>query len=60
MLTDPAAPDQRRALWEIYKQLYVEYVVKNPMNDRGGDPGAEWCNVELFRSTLDAFVQQLR
>ena len=51
--TDVNAQNVRELLQQIYSQIYVEYVVKNPM-----------CNMkepimsELFKSKLDAFIKQ--
>ncbi|CAH0384561.1 unnamed protein product [Bemisia tabaci] len=51
--TDVNAQNVRELLYQIYRQVFVEYVIKNPE-----------CNLkepiksELFKSQLDAFVKQ--
>lgn len=51
--TDVNAQNVRELLQQIYSQVYVEYVVKNPV-----------CNLkepirsELFQTKLDAFIKQ--
>ena len=56
LVTDNAAGDLRQNLHHIYAQLWVECVVKSPMQDlstgkRVGSP--------LFEQQLDAYVEHL-
>ncbi|ATY61308.1 TRAPP complex subunit (Bet5) [Cordyceps militaris] len=58
LLTDTAAPSMRNVLHQIYINLWVEYVVKNPLSPvehKGGD-GVE---NELFELGLDQFIRGL-
>ncbi|XP_076331098.1 blocked early in transport 5 isoform X2 [Tachypleus tridentatus] len=52
MNTDVGATDVRALLHEIYRQVYVEYVVKNPEVVLGHS-----ISSELFKKKLDEFVQ---
>ncbi|KAK4135401.1 transport protein particle complex of the golgi, subunit bet5-like protein [Trichocladium antarcticum] len=58
MLTDTATPSMRNVLHQIYINLWVEYVVKNPLSPvehRGG----RGVRNELFELGLDQFVRGL-
>eukprot|EP00243_Klebsormidium_subtile_P002278 TRINITY_DN14470_c0_g1_i1.p1 TRINITY_DN14470_c0_g1~~TRINITY_DN14470_c0_g1_i1.p1 ORF type:complete len:155 (+),score=9.71 TRINITY_DN14470_c0_g1_i1:257-721(+) len=54
LVTDPRMGDLREALRNIYSNIYVEYVSKNPIYT----PGQSF-RCELFESTLDAYVKSL-
>ncbi|KAI5308979.1 TRAPP subunit bet5 [Ascosphaera atra] len=58
MLTDVTAQNMTLALQQIYVQLYVEYVVKNPLApvEHGGGVGV---NNELFEESLEQFVTKV-
>ncbi|TPX08999.1 uncharacterized protein E0L32_009578 [Thyridium curvatum] len=58
MLTDTAAPSMRNVLHQIYINLWVEYVVKNPLSPVE-HPGGEGVKNELFELGLDQFVRGL-
>ena len=45
----------RIALHQIYVNIYVEYVVKNPLSPTE-HPGGLGVNNELFEATLERFV----
>ncbi|KDR12762.1 trafficking protein particle complex subunit 1 [Zootermopsis nevadensis] len=51
--TDVNAQNVRELLQQIYSQIYVEYVVKNPACNM-----KEPIKSELFKSKLDAFIKQ--
>lgn len=51
--TDIASPNNRDILKQIYSQIYVEYVVKNPMCSMNEAIGSE-----LFKSKLDEFIKK--
>ncbi|RAO73713.1 uncharacterized protein BHQ10_009725 [Talaromyces amestolkiae] len=55
MLTDLKSPSMRIALQQIYVNLYVEYVVKNPLSPVE-HPGGVGVNNELFEESLEQFV----
>lgn len=58
LLTDTAAPSMRNVLHQIYINLWVEYVVKNPLapvEHKGGDG----VKNELFELGLDQFIRGL-
>ncbi|KAK3313859.1 sybindin-like family protein [Apodospora peruviana] len=58
MLTDTATLSMRNVLHQIYINLWVEYVVKNPLSPvehRGGDG----VKNELFEYGLDQFIRGL-
>jgi len=57
-LTDLSVPSAVTALEQIYSQLYVEYVVKNPLSPIEHSGGAG-INNQLFTMGLDAYVQSL-
>ncbi|KAJ5722845.1 Transport protein particle subunit bet5 [Penicillium malachiteum] len=56
MLTDLKSPSMRIALQQIYINLFVEYVVKNPLSPVE-HPGGVGVNNELFEESLEQFVQ---
>lgn len=58
MLTDVRASSMRLALQQIYVQIYVEYVVKNPLSP-AEHPGGIGVNNELFEASLDMFVERV-
>ncbi|KAG0591083.1 hypothetical protein KC19_1G148100 [Ceratodon purpureus] len=55
LVTDPRMGDLREALRFIYNNIYVEYVVKNPLYTLG-----QPFKCELFNSTLDQYVKTLQ
>ncbi|KAI5301099.1 TRAPP subunit bet5 [Ascosphaera pollenicola] len=55
MLTDVHSSNMTLALQQIYIQLYVEYVVKNPLSPVE-HPGGVGVNNELFEESLEQFV----
>ncbi|TWU76758.1 TRAPP subunit bet5 [Metarhizium rileyi] len=58
LLTDTASPSLRNVLHQIYINLWVEYVVKNPLapvEHKGG----EGVKNELFELGLDQFIRGL-
>ena len=55
MLTDTKSGSMRIALHQIYVNIYVEYVVKNPLSPIE-HPGGLGVNNELFEITLEQFV----
>jgi len=54
LLTDVSAPTHRDELSRIYKDIYVEYVVKNPAH-KVGEP----ITVDGFISKLAEYVKKL-
>ncbi|KAL2013498.1 hypothetical protein VTN00DRAFT_1023 [Thermoascus crustaceus] len=58
MLTDTKSPSMRVALQQIYVNLYVEYVVKNPLSPIE-HPGGVGVNNELFEESLEQFVTRV-
>ncbi|KAL2809452.1 Longin-like domain-containing protein [Aspergillus granulosus] len=58
MLTDTKSPNMRVALQQIYINLYVEYVVKNPLSPVE-HPGGVGVNNELFEQSLEQFVTKV-
>jgi len=58
MLTDVRAGSMRLALQQIYVQIYVEYVVKNPLSP-AEHPGGIGVNNELFEASLVMFVERV-
>ncbi|OQD70435.1 hypothetical protein PENDEC_c023G04610 [Penicillium decumbens] len=56
MLTDLKSPSMRIALQQIYINLFVEYVVKNPLSPVE-HPGGVGVNNELFEESLEQFVR---
>ncbi|PKY05391.1 transport protein particle subunit bet5 [Aspergillus campestris IBT 28561] len=58
MLTDLKSPSMRVALQQIYINLFVEYVVKNPLSPTE-HPGGIGVNNELFEESLEQFVTRV-
>ncbi|KAJ5888934.1 hypothetical protein N7495_008975 [Penicillium taxi] len=58
MLTDLKSPSMRIALQQIYINLFVEYVVKNPLSPTE-HPGGVGVNNELFEESLEQFVTRV-
>ncbi|CRG88576.1 Transport protein particle subunit bet5 [Talaromyces islandicus] len=58
MLTDDKAPSMRIALQQIYVNLFVEYVVKNPLSPTE-HPNGLGVNNELFEESLEQFVTRV-
>ncbi|KAK3302476.1 Longin-like domain-containing protein [Chaetomium strumarium] len=58
MLTDTATLSMRNVLHQIYINLWVEYVVKNPLSPVEHKGGAGVRN-ELFELGLDQFIRGL-
>ncbi|KKZ63743.1 hypothetical protein EMCG_01977 [[Emmonsia] crescens] len=58
MLTDIKSGSMRLALQQIYVNLYVEYVVKNPLSPVE-HPGGLGVNNELFEESLEQFVTRV-
>ncbi|KAF3042146.1 TRAPP subunit bet5 [Didymella heteroderae] len=55
MLTDTKVPNLRQYLYQIWANLYVEYVVKNPLAPME-HPGGVGVSNELFERGLEAFL----
>eukprot|EP00250_Pteridium_aquilinum_P012346 c20671_g1_i1 orf=91-555(+) len=55
LVTDPGMGDLREALRHIYSNIYVEYVIKNPLYTPG-----EPFRCELFNAALDQYVKTLK
>ncbi|KAL1608828.1 Trafficking protein particle complex subunit BET5 [Nothophoma quercina] len=55
MLTDTKVPNLRQYLYQIWANLYVEYVVKNPLAPVE-HPGGIGVSNELFERGLEAFL----
>ncbi|KAJ4379356.1 Trafficking protein particle complex subunit BET5 [Didymella sp. IMI 355093] len=55
MLTDTKVPNLRQYLYQIWANLYVEYVVKNPLAPTE-HPGGVGVSNELFERGLEAFL----
>ena len=55
MLTDTKSDPMRIALQQIHVNIFVEYVVKNPLSPTE-HPGGVGVNNELFELSLDQFV----
>jgi len=51
--TDNGAQGVRQLMQQIYSQVYVEYVIKNPLVKLN-----EPIQSELFKSKLDSFIRQ--
>lgn len=51
--TDTSAQGVRELLQQIYSQVFVEYVVKNPMIKL-----SEPIQSDLFKAKLDTFIKQ--
>ncbi|KAF6830064.1 sybindin-like family protein [Colletotrichum plurivorum] len=58
MLTDTATLSMRNVLHQIYINLWVEYVVKNPLAP-AEHKGGEGVKNELFELGLDQFIRGL-
>lgn len=58
ILTDIGTLNMRNVLHQIYVNLYVEYVIKNPLSPIEHKGGAGVAN-ELFEMALDQFVKGL-
>ncbi|ORY69937.1 Longin-like domain-containing protein [Pseudomassariella vexata] len=58
MLTEPGAPSMRNVLHQIYINLWVEYVVKNPLSPVE-HKGGEGVRNEMFELGLDRFIRGL-
>jgi len=52
MNTDLSSTNVKDLLRTIYQQIYVEYVVKNPIN-----PSGEFIHSELFAQKLDELIK---
>lgn len=55
MLTDTKSGSMRIALQQIYVNIYVEFVVKNPLSPIE-HPGGIGVDNELFEASLEQFV----
>ena len=55
MLTDTKSGSMRLPLQQIYVNIYVEFVVKNPLSP-AEHPGGIGVNNELFEASLTQFV----
>ncbi|KAI6251096.1 Trafficking protein particle complex subunit 1 [Erysiphe necator] len=58
ILTDVGTLNMRNVLHQIYVNLYVEYVIKNPLSPVEHKSGKGVAN-ELFELALDQFVKGL-
>jgi trafficking protein particle complex subunit 1 len=58
MLTDTKSGSMRIALHQIYVNMFVEFVVKNPLSP-AEHPGGEGVNNELFEGSLEQFVDRV-
>ncbi|KAI9741939.1 MAG: TRAPP subunit bet5 [Cirrosporium novae-zelandiae] len=58
MITDTRSNSMRMALHQIYVNLYVEFVVKNPLSP-AEHPGGIGVDNELFEEGLDQFVTRV-
>ncbi|KAK7750976.1 Trafficking protein particle complex subunit BET5 [Diatrype stigma] len=58
LLTEPAALSMRNVLHQIYINLWVEYVVKNPLSP-AEHKGGEGVRNEMFEMGLDKFIRGL-
>ncbi|KAK4214553.1 Sybindin-like family protein [Rhypophila decipiens] len=56
MLTDTSAPSMRNVLHQIYINLWVEFVVKNPLSP-AEHKGGDGVRNELFEYGLDQFIR---
>jgi hypothetical protein len=54
LLSDPDTPDLRDTLRQIYRNVFVEYVIKNPLY-KIGDP----IKCELFSQNLQKEIKQI-
>lgn len=55
MLTDTRIASMRTVLYQIWANLYVEYVVKNPISPVEHAGGVGVAN-ELFEGALESFI----
>lgn len=55
MLTDTRIASMRTVLYQIWANLYVEYVVKNPISPVEHTGGVGVAN-ELFEGALESFI----
>jgi hypothetical protein len=55
MLTDTRISSMRTVLYQIWANLYVEYVVKSPISPVEHTGGVGVAN-ELFEGALEAFI----
>ncbi|KAG4095054.1 Sybindin-like protein [Neocallimastix lanati (nom. inval.)] len=51
--TDPRTPNLQDMLHQIYRDIYVEYVIKNPLYQSDND----YINNELFKTKLHEFIK---
>ena len=58
MLTDTRVGNMRTVLYQIWANLYVEYVVKNPISPVEHEGGFGVAN-ELFEGGLEGFIVRL-
>ncbi|KAI0166145.1 Sybindin-like protein [Xylariaceae sp. FL1272] len=58
LLTEPGALSMRNVLHQIYINLWVEYVVKNPLSPVE-HKGGEGVRNEMFEMGLDKFIRGL-
>lgn len=58
MLTDTKSGSMRIALQQIYVNIYVEFVVKNPLSPVE-HPGGLGVDNELFEASLEQFVDRV-
>lgn len=58
MLTDTRIASMRTVLYQIWANLYVEYVVKNPISPVEHAGGVGVAN-ELFEGALESFIVSL-
>ncbi|TGZ82784.1 transport protein particle complex of the golgi, subunit bet5-like protein [Ascodesmis nigricans] len=58
MLTDTKMSNLRAALHQIYVNLYVEFVVKNPLSPVE-HPGGVGVGVEMFEYGLERFIKSI-
>jgi len=58
MLTDTKSASMRMALHQIYVNLFVEFIVKNPLSPVE-HPGGIGVNNELFEEGLEQFVTRV-
>ncbi|KAF1812041.1 transport protein particle complex subunit [Eremomyces bilateralis CBS 781.70] len=58
MLTDTRTGNLRAALHQIWLNLYIEYVVKNPLSP-AEHPGGMGVANELFERGLESFVREV-
>lgn len=59
MLTDTRIANMRTVLYQIWANLYVEYVVKSPISPAEHAGGVGVAN-ELFEGALESFIVSIR